>query len=135
MGEALAGFLKDLVISSGWKVDLVTAVPLSTARMRERGYNQAAMLAFPLALSLGTPYRPGCLKRVRETLTQVGLTRTERRDNVSGAFRAAPVLVKGKCILVVDDVTTTGSTISACAEALLEGGASEVYVVTLARVV
>lgn len=133
LGEALARPLVLLAHEQEWEVDLVTPVPVSLARRAQRGYNQAALLARPIALGCGWAYRSQALKKVRDTHTQVGLTRTQRWENVSGAFSAAPELVEGRKVLVVDDVTTSGATLDACAGALLEAGASAVFGITLAR--
>jgi len=108
-------------------------VPLSKQRLKERGYNQAAMLAKPLALGLGVPFQPKALQRRRNTRSQVGLSRKERRRNVAGAFWASPDWISGKAVVVVDDVATSGSTLDACAEALWRAGASNVFGLTLAR--
>jgi ComF family protein len=116
-----------------WLVDIVVPVPLALERLSERGYNQASLLARPLAMRLHLPYNPGALSRLRETRTQIGLTAGERRANVFGAFVARSPLVQGKNILVIDDVTTTGSTMDACAFALLDAGAGQVYCLTLAQ--
>lgn len=120
---------------ASWAVDLVIPVPLSPARTAERGYNQAALLARPLALFSGLAYQPKGLLRCRETSTQVGLTMKERWQNVSGAFLANAPLVSGRSVLIVDDVTTSGATLQACAEALLEAGVKKVFALTLARAV
>ena len=135
LGEALAQPLIELFLGLDWKVDLVVPVPLSQARRVERGYNQAALLARPLALASGLPYRPKMLQKTRETLSQVGLTKSGRRINVEGAFFAPASQVQGKRILVIDDVTTSGATVEACAQALAAGGAERVYGLTLARAV
>jgi ComF family protein len=129
LSRPLAGLLKDL----NWKVDLVTAVPIGVARRAERGYNQATLLAHPLALSTGLAFQPNALSKTRETRTQVGLSASDRRKNVSGAFEAYPQHVMQKRVLVVDDVTTSGATMEACAEALLGAGARQVFGLTLAR--
>jgi ComF family protein len=110
---------------------VVVPVPLHGERERERGYNQAALLARPLAAHLGLRYEPRALRRVRPTATQVGLPRPQRRDNVRGAFVAGGV--RGWPIVLVDDVTTTGSTLGSAAEACLAAGAQGVLAVTLAR--
>jgi predicted amidophosphoribosyltransferase len=103
--------------------------------MRERGYNQVSFLALPLALALGIPYKPKGLTRIHETNTQVNLSASERLRNVMGAFIADSSIVENKTVLVIDDVATTGSTISACTEALVDAGAKEVYGLTLARAI
>lgn len=133
VGEALSPHLIQLLQELSWPVQLVVPVPLSPKRLRERGYNQAALLARPLALATGLSYRPRALSRVRETPTQVGLREKERLQNVMGAFGADPNQVNGKTVLVIDDVATTGATLNSCAQALLTAGAKNVYGLTLAR--
>ncbi|MBC8507212.1 MAG: ComF family protein [Anaerolineales bacterium] len=118
-----------------WGIDIVAPVPLSKNRLRERGYNQADLLAKPLALGMGLRYQPKTLRRGRDTRSQVDLNLAQRRDNVKDAFSATSKVVDGKAVLVVDDVATSGSTLDACAEALWQAGASDVYGVTLARAV
>ncbi len=135
LGEALAKPLTEYYLSLGWEADMVMPVPLSKARRAERGYNQAALLALPLALGLTLPYKPAALSRVIDTRSQVGLSAKERRDNLSGAFSANRVDVQGHKVLLLDDVITTGSTMNHCAEALIAGGAREVFGLTLARAV
>lgn len=135
LAESLSIYLADYYKTLNWNVDLVVPVPLSPRRRLERGYNQANLLAYPMALSCRLPYSNRALQRVRETRTQVGLTAGERQQNVMGAFSAEKSLVSSKCVLVVDDVATTGSTQQACASALLDAGASTVYGLTLARAV
>jgi ComF family protein len=133
LGEFFGQKLTEIVLREGWDLDLVIPVPLSPIRQVERGYNQAALLARPLALNLGIPFTPFGLKRIRNTQSQVDLNADQRRQNVRGAFQAVPDIVRGKRVCLVDDVTTTGSTLSECSFALLEGGASAVYCLTLAR--
>jgi ComF family protein len=135
LGDALSIHLIELYNLYKWSVDFVIPVPLSAKRMRQRGYNQANLLGRPLAYAIQRPFRTDMLLKNRETHTQVGLSGQERRRNVDGAYTACPGLVKGKSLLIVDDVTTTGSTISACAKALREAGASAVYGLTLTRAV
>jgi ComF family protein len=133
LGEILARPMIRILGLTTWKVDLVVPVPISLSRRSERGYNQAALLARPLALFYGLEYRPKALIKSRETRSQVGLTVEERKANVHDAFFAEQRLVKGKNILVVDDVTTSGATLNACAQVLRIAGAQEVYCLTLAR--
>jgi len=132
-GDALALQMTDFVRSLNWAIDMIVPAPLGRKRLQERGYNQVALVARPLAYELSIDYRPDALEKMRDTRSQVGLTISQRRDNVSQAYQAHPSAVKRKSILLMDDVATTGSTISACAEALLAAGAQEVYAITIAR--
>lgn len=133
LGDALARHLIELVDEIGIQVNIVVPVPLGNKRMKERGYNQAGLLARPLAMALNLPYRPGAVLRIRETPTQVGLTLEERRQNVAGAFRSNPGMLKGNRVLLVDDVLTTGATINAAAHAVKKVGVDAVYGITVAR--
>ncbi len=132
MGDALATGMIEFVQNLNWQVDLIVPIPLGKQRIRERGYNQVAMIAKPLALGLGLQYSEKVLLRRKETRTQVGLTREERHKNVHDAFQADPG-VKGRSVLVMDDVSTTGSTLSSSADALYAAGARNVYALTVAR--
>jgi ComF family protein len=110
-------------------------VPLSRARRRERGYNQAELIARGVARETGIPIRLGILKRIRERPPQAGLSRSARRKNVTGVYRAKlPPRLRGEVLLLVDDVLTTGATAEAASRALLAAGAGAVDVLTLARV-
>lgn len=133
LGDVLAAQLSEYVSALNWPVDLVVPVPLGQKRLRERGYNQVGLIARPLSLAMRIAYSSGALERVRETRSQVGLTKMERRENVSGAFRASPTRVKGRVILLMDDVATTGSTLSSCAEAFYTAGARDVFALTVSR--
>ncbi len=112
----------------------ITAVPLFSARRRERGFNQSSVLGVALAKQLQLPFESGLLRRIRPTATQTGLTAPQRMANVRNAFRiglfARP---EGKRVLLVDDVMTTGATANACAGTLKRAGAVSVHVVTVAR--
>lgn len=133
LGDAIAAQMAGFVRSLGWPVEVVIPIPLSEARRRERGYNQVGLIARPLALALGYHYAPNALVRWRNTHSQVGLSREQRRENVRGVFRVEAPRIRGKIALLVDDVATTGSTLNSGAEALLSGGASQVYALTVAR--
>jgi ComF family protein len=133
LGEALAEHMSGFVHSLNWPVQLVIPVPLGQKRQHERGYNQVGLIALPLALSLKIPYAPDALSRERDTRSQVGLTKVERHLNVKGAFFAKESRVNGRVVLIVDDVATTGSTLSSCADALFAAGAQDVFAVTVAR--
>ena len=113
--------------------DLVVPVPLHPARLRERGFNQAELLAKILAQKINIPL--GCaLERIRYTTTQTAFDRVERMENLRGAFRLRKKIgVRGLHVLLVDDILTTGSTLSECARVLREAGARSVYAVTAAR--
>lgn len=130
LAEGLAGS----VLAMGWAVDVVAPVPLGSARLRQRGYNQAALIARPLAALIGARYLPNGLARVRETPPQVGLNVKERRVNVEGAFEG-DARVGGLRALVVDDVMTTGATLDAAAAGLARAGAADVVAAAVARVV
>lgn len=115
-----------------WKPDLVIPIPLSRGRLAQRGYNQVGVIGKPLALALNLKYAPGALMRARETRSQVGLTAMQRKENIQDAFRAR-ASVRGKCVLLLDDVATTTATLSSAARSLRQGGASRVLAVTVAR--
>jgi competence protein ComFC len=133
LGASMADILIQFYQTLNWKIDLVTTIPLSYKRLKSRGYNQSALLARPLAYFYGLPYTNRAVKRILHTQSQIGLNREERHRNVVGAFHANSTIAARKNILLVDDVATTGSTIYACAKALLEAGASEVFGLTFAR--
>lgn len=113
--------------------DLVVAVPLSPQRLQKRGYNQAALVARPLAWMLGVPYAKRLVKKVRDTVSQVGLSIEMRKQNMTGAFRVDGTGAAGKEVLVVDDVLTTGATLDAVAHALKEAGAKKVIGLVVSR--
>lgn len=133
LAEVLSTPLVRLIQAMNWMCDGVLAVPLGKDRLKERGYNQAALLARPTAYALALPFMDKALIRVKETKTQVNLNRRERIDNVKQAFHAREPLVGGRRMLVVDDVVTTGATMNACAQALREAGCEAVYGISLAR--
>ena len=114
--------------------DIVTSVPLARERARERGYNQADLLATEFGEVARVRLGPLALRRIRNTTPQVKLgSRAERLQNVVGAFEADPSVVQSKRVLLIDDVATTGATINACANALLAAGARSVWGLTVAR--
>jgi competence protein ComFC len=117
----------------GREFDLIVPVPLHPARRRERGFNQAALLAETLSKRMSIPTRP-LLERVRYTTTQTAFDRTKRMENLRGAFRLRKnEKMQQLRVLLVDDVLTTGSTLSECARVLKKAGAASVYAVTAAR--
>jgi len=137
--RALARPLADLVLEQcgadlAADVDALVPVPLGQARERERGFNQARLIAERLAASLDRHVKSGWLTRVRPTASQSDLGAEERRANVRGAF-VASADVAGRHVVVVDDVLTTGATAAECCRALRQAGARAVGVLSVARVV
>jgi competence protein ComFC len=132
LGDALNSHMIRFVKGLNWPVDMIVPIPLGRQRYKERGYNQVGMIAKPMALALDIEFAPKALIRCKETHSQVGLSKQERKENVFGAFQVA-MGVYGKNILLLDDVSTTGSTLSSSAEALLASGAKDVYALTVAR--
>ncbi len=117
------------------EVDFIVPVPLDRRRFRERGYNQAELIAQPLARQLGRPLARDLLVRLRSRPPRLKLSQRERWETVRGAFHApAGPRVDTSRILLVDDVLTSGATLDACARALRSAGAAAVHAVTVARV-
>ena len=117
-------------------IDLIMPVPLHTSRLRKRGFNQALLLAAPVAKTAAVPLSYDNLVRIRPTRPQVELSGDERLHNVAGAFALKrPDAVAGTSILLIDDVFTTGATMNECSRVLKESGAVHVYALTLARAV
>jgi len=134
LAEAIATLEPELPADSV----VVIPVPLHRAKLRQRGFNQAEMIA-RAAMKIGLQRDrlhlcARALERKRETASQIGLTSHQRRENLRGAFAVTqPELVKGREVLVVDDVYTTGATVSECARILRRAGATKVWVATVAR--
>ncbi len=124
-------FAQSLLPLVGSSYDLVTAVPLNTIRLRERGYNQSALIAEHLAKDCKLPFSATVLKRTRNTPSQTKLNREQRQNNVKDAFECVDNL-EGTSILLIDDVITTGSTLNACAKVLKESGAGHVTIAAMA---
>ena len=135
LAEALGERLVKQVRSLNWTIDIIVPVPLHTSRLAERGYNQAQLLAEHVAQELTLPCLPAAVTRQRNTHSQVTLSAVERQTNVKDAFNADPEQLENLRVLLIDDVYTTGATLSACAKAVLSAGAQTVYglTVTVAR--
>lgn len=133
----LAPILAELMVQAWplWRIeiDLVIPIPLHPKRQQKRGYNQSEKLARHFCFLLGLTYEAEILRRIRDTQPQVGLNATHRLQNVEAAFEAKQEIVEGKTILLIDDVCTTGATLSAAAEALMQAGAKAVSAYCLAR--
>lgn len=118
-------------------LDVIVPVPLNRLRLLMRHFNQAAVLASEVARHTGVPMDPMLLRRTRWTRSQVGMTRDQRRRNIAGAFgvpRHRRTWLKGRHVLLVDDVVTTGATVDVCARTLKRAGAARVDVLALALV-
>jgi len=136
LGRMLAEAVEDLQPLFESREILVVPVPLHSRKLRQRGFNQSELIARSALKkqSAGLVLNAGVLRRCRETQSQIGLSRHQRRENIRGAFAVVkPDEVSGREILVVDDVFTTGTTVSECARILRRAGASKVYVATVAR--
>lgn len=133
LAEPLAGLMAAFWQRCALPADCVVPVPLHPSRERERGFNQATLLARAFAAQTGLTLTVGGLERVRETPPQIGLSASERRANVRGAFRIGVGMLPGRRPLIVDDVCTTGATLEACAAPLIAAGCETVYALTLAR--
>jgi ComF family protein len=123
----------DLIVDA----EMVVPVPLHWTRLFARRYNQAALLAQAISRNTGLPFEPDVLRRRRRTPSQGYLGRSARRRNVAGSFAVPPkaaMALKGRRVLLIDDVMTTGATAASCARALLRGGAAAVDLLTFARV-
>jgi ComF family protein len=131
--KPLAQRLAGLLAEAG-PVDLIIPVPLDRRRERQRGFNQAALVAAEIGRLSGIPLDDRALRRIRATEGQTGLTHNQRRLNVRGAFQVRHrEAVAGRNIALIDDVITTGATASACALTLQRAGAARVAVLALAR--
>lgn len=131
LGKKLGEHLKDFKLSDN--LDLIIAVPLHKSRRRRRAFNQSDILTHEISKILGRPTHKKLLKRIRKTADQTHLNREQRQVNVKGAFALTnPELVSGKQILLVDDVTTTGATLTECARVLLQAKARSIICSTLA---
>ena len=138
LGRMLAEAIEDLQPLFAGEEIVVVPVPLHAGKLRQRGFNQSELITRAALKLTPAPTRfqlnPAVLERQRETKSQIGLSRHQRRENIRGAFVVAkPAELDGREILLVDDVFTTGTTVSECARILRRAGAAKVFVATVAR--
>ena len=133
LAQPLALLLAERLAVDGLAGEAISWVPLCARRLRQRGYNQAELIARALAGLTSLPLLERGLKRLRETPTQVGLDRPRRLINVADAFGYQGRPIGGRSILLLDDVATTGATLDACAAALKAAGSGPVFGFTVAR--
>lgn len=132
----IARMMMQVIASKASNIDLFVPVPLHRHRLFSRRFNQSALLAQHLSEQMAIPCEVTALNRIKPTPPQVGLSRTQRRKNMQGAFQVKQsAAIYDKNIVLIDDVFTTGATASACVKVLKKAGAKSVGIVTLARVV
>lgn len=134
MADCLRAVLREKGQCPWLTSDLIIPVPISRERMKTRQFNQAERIGFHLGKILSVKVRGDVLLRVRDTKAQRALSAAERRGNMEGAFavqRGKEATIRGKSILLIDDIFTTGATASACARTLKESGAARVYAMCL----
>lgn len=135
LGKELGRRVGAVAIERYVSADAVVPMPLHATRVRERGYNQADAVAEGIAEALGIPVYRNALERVRDTKSQTRLNIEERERNMKGAFKVpkeAVPLIKGKTVLLADDIITTGATMNAAGKALLRAGASAIIAASVA---
>ena len=135
IGDKIADVMADRLVSENLEIDLIVPVPMHKNKQNKRGYNQAGVIAKSLSKKLALPYFEKVLIRTENTPAMSGLTSFERRINMENAFCLDESLageIKGKRVLLVDDIYTTGSTVSACSRILKEQGACDIRVITFA---
>jgi ComF family protein len=130
----LAELLSDFLIAHPLPVEVLVPVPLHKRRLRERGYNQAALIAHELSKLTSLPVVNNCLTRLRHTTPQARTSNVEeRRNNILQAFARRDRRLRGKQVLLIDDVSTSGATLDFCAAALKAAGATSVWGLVMAR--
>lgn len=135
LAEDLAPYLVRTYLTEFWTVDCIVFAPMTEKRKKTRGYNQAELLANAFSLKTHIPVLSDVLYKRRDTESQVNMTQKERLMNLSGSFGVRNSgEIKGKSVLFIDDVLTTGATADCCAFALKRAGAASVFVLTVASV-
>jgi competence protein ComFC len=128
-GNQMIQLLKEL----DWDFNMVVPVPISKERLKERSYNQSALISRPIARYFKCEHSSNALTRTKDTGSQIQRSRIDRNLALEGAFCANPAKLKGRNVLLVDDIITTGATVNHCAAALLQAGAKEVYAISIAK--
>lgn len=128
--QSLAYYMAMTFLKENFPCDIITCVPICNKRLKQRGYNQAELLASEFAKIVNIDFDPAVLKRVKETPTQIFLNYSDRQKNLIDAFKVDKKIVKDKNVVIIDDVYTTGATITECSKALKKAGAKTVYAVT-----
>ena len=134
IGRTLGRMAGEQLLKEGFfdGIDLLVPVPLHPRRLHQRGYNQSCCIAEGIAKATGIPVEPHCLRRIVNTQTQTHKQRVERWDTIQKAFALGPkAAIDGKHLLLIDDVLTTGATLTACAEAILQASTARISVFTL----
>jgi ComF family protein len=137
LGQLLVAAWSELEKRLSWNLDdiVIVPVPLHPRRLRSRGFNQAELLASCLSKATGLYVNTSALQRVKNTKAMYGLPRVERVDNISSAFHVGGHELLGKKIILVDDICTSGMTLSACVDVLKRAGAAEVVALVAARAI
>lgn len=134
LGVTFGNYMTSVVVKENFEFNLIVPVPLTEKRKKSRGYNQSALLANQISKNLGVPVDETSLIRTKFSRSQTELQSNERYQNLEDCFQIADSSrIRGKKILLVDDVMTTGATVEACSKLLMEAGANVVYVVTACR--
>lgn len=131
--KMMSGLLGSLLLNENINCDFAVPVPMHRQALGERGYNQSGIAAGKISKILGIPCRENALKKIKKTKKQAELSKASRGRNLTGAFWADSGLVKGKSILLVDDIITTGSTIEECKNTLIAAGALKVEAAVIAH--
>lgn len=135
MAEAIGRILHDRIVITNICFDVIIPIPIHKVKLKTRGYNQASLMALALSEFTGIKADIKAVKRVKKTKANKKLGAEQRAENMKNAFAVTETgkrKLKGKDILIVDDIYTTGATVDACAKMLKEAGAGKVYVLTLA---
>lgn len=135
LARTMARYMVPLILPNEHEERIIVPVPLHRGRLWSRGFNQAAIVGREIARKTAIAHAPFALRRLKRTPPLRGLSRSQRRRTVQGAFGADASIVEGKSVILIDDVLTTGSTAESCARALQKAGAAKVELLCWARVV